>query len=39
MQTQKQAKNVRANQQVSTEAINGMGTVTNERHLEARVMG
>jgi hypothetical protein len=26
-------------QQVSTEAIDGMGGVTNERHVEARVMG
>jgi len=31
MQIQKKANNVRANQQVLVEAIDGMGSVTNER--------
>jgi hypothetical protein len=39
MQTQKKTKNVGANQQVSTKAIHGMGGVTSEGRLEARVMG
>jgi len=39
MQTWKKTKNVRVHQQVSIEAIDGMGGVMNERHLEASVMG
>jgi F0F1-type ATP synthase gamma subunit len=35
----KEARNVGTYQQVSTYVIDGMGGVTNERHLEARVMG
>jgi glutamate formiminotransferase len=31
--------NVGIDQQVSTKAINGMGGVTNEKHLEIKVMG
>jgi hypothetical protein len=39
MHIQKKTKNVKAYQQVSEEVIDGMGNVTNEKHLEARVMG
>jgi hypothetical protein len=38
MQIRKKAKNVRADQQVLVQAIDGMGGVMNKRHLEARVM-
>jgi hypothetical protein len=31
--------NARANQQVSTEVVDGINGVRNERHLEAKVMG
>jgi hypothetical protein len=33
------SKESKADRQVLTKAIDGMGGVTNERHLEARVMG
>ncbi len=39
MQTWKKANNVGTNQQVSTKVVDGIGGVTNEKHLEARVMG
>jgi hypothetical protein len=39
LQTQKKARNVGTNQQVSVEGVDGMGGVMNERHLEANVMG
>jgi hypothetical protein len=39
LQTQKKARNARVDQQVSIKAIDGMGGVMNERHLEASVMG
>jgi hypothetical protein len=39
MQTQKKVKNVRIDEQVSAKTIDGMGGVTNERHLEVGVMG
>jgi hypothetical protein len=35
MQTQKKTKNVGTDQQVSIEAINDIGGVRNEKHLEA----
>ncbi len=38
MQTWKKARNVGAYQKNSTKAIDGMGGVMSERHLEARVM-
>ncbi len=39
MQTQKKVKNVGVDQRVSAKTIDGMGGVTNEKHLEVGVMG
>jgi hypothetical protein len=38
MQTRKRAKNDATNEQASTESIDGMGGVMNEKDLEAKVM-
>jgi hypothetical protein len=39
LQIRKKARSVRAYQQILVKALDGMGGVMNERHLEANVMG